>query len=107
MDWIEKIVWHEVTTRPPTEEEIEGWAEWGLAESEYPAYIFDCELPDDQDEILILLDNGWVQHDVCSIGDECGNCNMYYLENLGDWDDVIAWAYIPTGKREMEDGDAS
>ena len=31
MEWIEKIVWHEVVTRPPTEEEIEEFAEWGLA----------------------------------------------------------------------------
>ena len=32
MEWIEKIVWHEVVTRPPTEEELEEWAEWGLVE---------------------------------------------------------------------------
>ena len=47
MEWIEKIVWHDVVTRPPTEEELEEWAEWGLVEYQYPAYIFNCELPDE------------------------------------------------------------
>ena len=40
MEWIEKIVWHEVVTRPPTEEDIEEFAAQGLSEDEYPAYIF-------------------------------------------------------------------
>ena len=31
MEWIEKIVWHEVVTRLPTEEDIEEWAEQGLS----------------------------------------------------------------------------
>ena len=47
MEWIEKIVWHEVVTRPPTEEDIEELTEHGLSEDEYPAYIFSCDLPDD------------------------------------------------------------
>ena len=32
MEWIEKIVWHEVVTRYPTEEDIEEWVEQGLSE---------------------------------------------------------------------------
>lgn len=107
MDWIEKIVWHEVTTRPPTEEEIEEWAEWGLAESEYPAYIFDCEMPDDGCDILTLGKSGWVYQDTCMADEGCGGYNSLYLDNHGDWDDVVAWAYLPTGKHEMEDENAS
>ena len=55
MEWIEKIVWHEVVTRPPTEEDIEEWTEQGLSEDEYPAYIFSCDLPDDLAGISTLL----------------------------------------------------
>ena len=107
MEWIEKIVWHEVTTRPPTEEENEGWTELGLSESEYPAYIFTCELPDEGKDILVLTTAGFVREDACMIDDAYGDCNSYYLDNLGDWDDVVAWAYLPTGKHEMEAANAS
>ena len=35
--------------------------------------------------------------------DVCGIDEGYYLENRGDWDDVIAWAEIPKYKAgEME-----
>ena len=60
MEWIEKIVWHEVVTRPPTEEELEGFAEWGLSKDEYPVYMFDCEVPDIYCDILVLGKNGYV-----------------------------------------------
>lgn len=107
MDWIEKIVWHEVTTRPPTKEENEGWAEWGLSESEYPPYIFDCEMPDDNRDILVWGKNGYVWQDTCMADDGYAGYNSLYLDNHGDWDDVVAWAYLPTGKHEMEATDAS
>ena len=107
MEWIEKIVWHEVVTRPPTEEEIEEFAEWGLAEDEYPPYIFDCELPDDGCDILVLTTNGFVYQDTCMIDDQCGGYNSFYLDNHGDWDDVVGWAYLPTGKKDEEAANAS
>lgn len=107
MEWIEKIVWHEVVTRPPTEEEIEEWAEWGLIEYEYPAYIFNCELPDKGKHILVLTTGGFVYADTCMVDDTCNGDNMYYLDNLGDWDDVVAWAYLPTGKKDEEVTNAS
>lgn len=107
MNWIEKIVWHEVTTRPPTEEEIEGFIEWGLSKDEYPAYMFDCEVPDDNRDILALGKSGYVWQDTCMSDDGYAGYNSLYLDNHGDWDDVVAWAYMPTGKREMEGEDAS
>ena len=80
----EKIIWHEVIKRPPTEEEKEAF------DCE-PEYILDCEMPDDEQEILIVT--GWgVDTDICGIDEG------YYLENRGDWDDVIAWEEIPKYK---------
>ena len=107
MEWIEKIVWHEVVTRPPTEEEIEEFAECGLSEYEYPLYMFDCELPDDNRDILILGASGDVRQDTCMIDNQCGGYNSFYLDNRGDWDDVVAWAYFPTGKKDEEAANAS
>ena len=107
MEWIEKIVWHEVVTRPPTEEELEGFAEWGLGEYEYPLYMFACELPDENREILILGKSGDVSQDTCMLDDGYVGYNSYYLDNHGDWDDVVAWAYMPTGKKDKEAANAS
>lgn len=107
MEWIEKIVWHEVVTRPPTEEELEEWAELGLAEYEHPLYIFDCELPDYNREILVLGASGDVWQDTCMLDDEYTGYNSYYLDNHGDWDGVVAWAYLPAGKKDEEAANAS
>ena len=39
----EKIVWHEITTRPLTEEEKAEYAESGYDDYEIPEYILSCE----------------------------------------------------------------
>ena len=46
--------------------------------------------------------------------DGCAGYNSLYLDNHGDWDDVVAWAYMPTGcyvptgeERETEAANAS
>ena len=88
MTYEEKIIWHEVTKRPPTGEEKEEYLEVWDCE---PEYIFDCEMPDDEQEILIVTKWG-VDTDVCGIDEE------YYLESGRSWDDVIAWAEIPKYK---------
>ena len=50
MDYIEKIVWHEVTTRPPTGEENEEYKRiWG----DDLCFVFDCTMPEDGQEILV------------------------------------------------------
>ena len=58
MEWIEKIVGHEVVTRPSNEEDSEEWAEQGWSEDEYTIYICSCDLPDDGCDILVLT-TGW------------------------------------------------
>lgn len=88
MTYDEKIIWHEVITRPPTEEEKEECLE---AFGYIPEYILDCVMPTLGEKILIVTKWG-VDIDVCDIEDG------YYLENHGDWDDVIAWAEIPKYK---------
>ena len=88
MTYEEKIIWHEVIKRPPTEEEKEEHLE---AFGYIPEYILDCVMPDDEQEILIVTKYG-VDTDVCGIDEG------YYLENCGDWDDVIAWAEMPKYK---------
>ena len=105
MEWIEKIVWHEVVTRPANEEEIKEWAEWSDSDDELLMRMFDCEMPNDGCDVLILMKNGWVFQDTCKVDDDYFGYDSLYLDSHGDWDDIVAWAYLPTGKREMEDND--
>lgn len=87
---IEEIIkWHEITTRPPTEEEKEEFLERYDCD---PAYMFDCEMPDDGQEILVATKWG-TDADICAI-DDYG----YGLERCGDWDNVLAWADMPKYK---------
>ena len=97
----EKIVWHEVTTRKLTDEERAEYAERGYADYEIPEYIFDCELPEDGQEILIATRWG-VDKDVCCV--DCDEVNnLYGLEDHDDWDGVFAWAAMP----KYKDGDTN
>lgn len=88
MTYKETITWHEVKTRPLTDEEKEAYAEFNLA------YMLDCPLPDDGQEILVATKYG-VDVDVCGIDEG------YYLEKQGDWDDVLAWASMPRYKKNV------
>ena len=99
----EKIIWHEITTRPLTEEEKSEYAERGYADYEIPEYVFSGEMPKDGQDILIATNWG-VSQDMC-MGDcdDVGN-NMSSLEDHGDWDGVEAWADMP--KYKGGDGDA-
>lgn len=93
MDYIEKIVWHEVTTRPPTEEENE---EFKRLYDEDLSFVFNCPMPDDEQEILVKTVYG-VDKDTCYID------GGTYLETRCDWEDVLAWAKMPIGKNETDD----
>ena len=81
------VVWHKVTTRPLTAEEVAYYAEMEMDGIEY---VFDCEMPDDGQEILIATKWG-TDKDICSNDAEYG----IGLEGLGDWDGVYAWAEMP------------
>lgn len=107
MEWIEKIVWHEVVTRPPTEEEIEEWAEWSASDDNPLTRLFACEMPDDNRDILVLGKSGYVWQDTCMADDGYIGYNSLYLDNYGDWDGVVAWADLPTGKKDEEAANAS
>ena len=89
----EKIIWHEITTRPLDDEEKEYYSE----NYDYiPKYILECPMPDDGDEILVVTKRGYVDTDICSV--EIGS--VYYLESFGDWDEIEAWAEMPKYKKE-------
>lgn len=88
MTYEEIITWYKVKTRPLTEEEKREYIEQFGYEFNY---VFDCKMPDDGDEILIVTKYG-VDTDVCGIDEG------YFLENHGDWEDVIAWAAMPKYK---------
>lgn len=92
----EKIIWHEIATRPLTEEEKSEYAERGYADYEIPEYMFSCEMPKDGQEILVTTSWG-VSQDLCMI--DCDECNcLFELETRGDWDGVKAWADMPKYK---------
>ena len=107
MEYVEKIVWHEVVTRPPTEEEIREWAECSDSNDELLTRMFNCEMPDNGRDVLILMRNGWVFQDTCMVDNGYFGYNSLYLDSHGDWDDVVAWAYLPTGKKNEEAANAS
>lgn len=88
------VVWHKVTTRPLTEEEKEYYADMEMDGIEY---IFDCEMPEDGQEILVATKWG-TDKDICS--DDCDY--GIGLEVRGDWDGVYAWAEMPQYKGEAE-----
>ena len=98
----EKIVWHEITTRPLTEEEKAEYAESGYDDYEIPEYIFSCEMPKDGQEILVATSWG-VSQDLCMIDCDERN-NLFSLETRGDWDGVKAWADMPKYKGGESDG---
>lgn len=52
------------------------------------AYILDCPMPEEGQEILVSF-NGMVDMDVCCYDEG------WYLDNRGDWMDVDAWMPLP------------
>ena len=72
--------WIPFTKRPLTDEEKQEYPDW--------TYIFDCPLPDDEEEIL--LSNGkYVWTDTFINDGEC------YLDGGDDIDDGMAWMPLP------------
>lgn len=69
-------------------------------ENAYPdewVYCTDCHMPDDGDEILITLQDGRVEKDVCYLDD------AYSLDSGYDWiDDIKAWMPLPKGYKKEE-----
>ena len=84
--WI-PIKYHEIT-----DEERE--------ENGYPndwVYFLDCEMPADEQEILVTTKNGYVEKDVCFLDDGYG------LDSGWDWrEDVVAWRPLPEPYKEVK-----
>lgn len=89
MEESKAIEWVEVTQHETTEED-------GIDKERFPLTL-DCKMPDDGQEILVTLDNGSVDTDIC-IAEGC----EYATEKGWVWgEDIIAWAPWPRGyKRE-------
>ena len=79
-----KTGWIPMTTRPMTEEEREHYREWFDVDE---GMIFDCELPEDGQEVLVSY-GGYVCVDTFCKDDGC------YFEGV-DIDDVEAWMPLP------------
>ena len=84
--------WIPVKAHPATDEERES--------SPDIDYWFDCEMPDDEQEILVTVKHkNWisVEKDVCYV-DSC-----YVLDSGYDWlDDIIAWMPLPAPYKKGE-----
>lgn len=77
--------WIPMTTRQMTEEEREHYREWFDVDE---GMIFDCELPEDGQEVLVSY-GGYVCVDTFCIDDGC------YFEGV-DIDGVEAWMPLPS-----------
>ena len=87
--------WIPITYRPMDEEEYE---EFRKEIGELPIEerkVFSCQMPEDDQEILICTLWGGVSQDRCEI-----NGYGYGLETQGDWDGVIAWMPLPEPPKE-------
>ena len=73
--------WIEVITRPLTEEEKEEYKD----ECEWYEFIYDCELPQDGQEVLITTKYGYVEKK--TFYTDMGS----HFEQFEDEDDVCAW----------------
>ena len=83
--------WTPITYRPMDEEEYEEFrSEFGEIPIEHRK-MFSCQMPEDDQEILICTSWGGVSQDRCAIDELYG----YELETQGDWDGVIAWMPLP------------
>ena len=82
--WI-PLKWHEVTEEERAEK---GYSDDIVA-------VFDCEMPEDNQEILVTTTHGYVNQDVCYIDDG------FSLDSGWDWiEDVVAWMPMPKPWRE-------
>ena len=93
-----KVGWIPIKMRPGTDEEYEEFSLYGDCPRE-DFRVFDCPLPDDDQEVLVTTRWG----DVC-IDTWHRDVDCCYFEDNCDDDDVIAWMPIPAAyKSEVQD----
>lgn len=92
--------WIPVKTRPMDEEEKRYWEEhydYTFGE-DYDGIMFDCPMPEDGQEVWVCSKCGNVWQDTCEV--DAG----IFLEDNGDWDDIVAW--MPFKRPEPWRGEA-
>ena len=93
--------WIPIKMRPGTDEEYEEFSQYGDCPRE-DFRVFECPLPDDDQEVLVTTRWGNVCVDIWHREVDC--C---YFENNSDDDDVIAWMPLPKPyKSEVQDEDS-
>lgn len=60
--------------------------------------VFDCEMPKDEQEILITTKNGAIEKDLCYIYN-----NEYYFESCWQVEDIAAWMPLPQPYTERQE----
>ena len=86
-EWI-PIKWHDCTD---ADREKYGFSDDIVA-------VFDCEMPDDDQAILVTTSHGYVNQDVCYIDDG------FSLDSGYDWiDDITAWMPLPEPYKERRE----
>lgn len=83
-EWI-PVEWHYITDE---ERKENGYPkDWGV--------LMDCDMPLDEQEILVTTTSGRVEKDVCYLDGE------FSLDSGWDWvDDILAWMPLPKPYRE-------
>lgn len=81
------ITWHEVKTRPLTDEEQDQHPTWGM--------MVEGAMPQEGEEILVATKRGCVIVDTCLYDYDEG----YYLDSGNDWDGIFAWTSMPKYRR--------
>lgn len=93
---IEYSPWIPFKMRPGTDEEYENFSQYGDCPRE-DFRVFDCQLPDDDQEVLVTTRWG----NVC-IDTWHRDVDGCYFEYNSDDDDVIAWMPLPEGYKKEE-----
>ena len=86
----EKTPWIPLKYRPMDNDEYRAFRkEYGEIPVE-ERLVFNCNMPDAGQEILITTKYGHIFLDTCVL-----DSGGYGLEEYGDWEDVIAWLPLP------------
>ena len=91
--------WIPIKMRPGTDEEYEEFSQYGDCPRE-DFRVFECQLPDDDQEVLVTTRWGDVCTDIWHRDVDC--C---YFEDYSDDDDVIAWMPLPEPYKEVQNND--
>lgn len=97
---IEYSPWIPIKMRPGTDEEYEEFSKYGDCPRE-DFCIFECQMPDDEQEVLITTRWGSVCIDTWHKEIDCS-----WFEDHEDIDDVIAWMPLPKPYELYEEGGA-